>query len=110
MKVAEALIAWTPNYATENPTAGTIKVGPLLRRGDADWAEPFLFTGGAKYSAVRKLKGREAVANIFIEFNTLVARDGLSPQLVDEAFLVIDEYAENISPDMLGARGREEDD
>ena len=110
MNVAEAMIAWTPIHATKTTSAGTLKVGPLLQPGDADWTRPFLYTGGASETHVRALTGRKAVARIFIEFNTLVARDGLSPQLVHEAFLVIDEYADNISPDMPGSRWPKEDD
>ena len=76
MNVAEAMIAWTPIHATKTPSAGTLKVGPLLQPGDADWTRPFLYTGGASETHVRALTGRKAVARIFIEFNTLVARDG----------------------------------
>ena len=37
------------------------------------------------------------------EFHALVVRDGMHPQAVHQAFLVIDEYREVISPDIEGA-------
>jgi hypothetical protein len=52
------------------------------------------------------MRGWQAVAMTFIEFNTIVARDGIDPKTAHEAFLAIDEYAERISPDMPGARER----
>ena len=107
MKISETLIAWTPATAN-SPTAGTVKVGPLIKAGTQDWAAPYLMTGGAAYTAVRKLSGIDAVARVFIEFNTLVARDGLPVGEVHEAFLAIDEYATHIAPDMPGARDAED--
>ena len=94
MKATEALIAWTSAYS-KNSTKGKIEVRPLILGTRQDWTEPFLYKGGAKYSDWRKLKGWEAVAKTFIEFNAIVVRDGLSPEVVHEAFLAIDEYAEH---------------
>jgi|tagenome__1003787_1003787.scaffolds.fasta_scaffold20278990_1 hypothetical protein len=104
MKAREALIAWTPvSTAFREQTAGQVKVGPLLTEGDPDWTRPFAYTGGAAYIHTR-LKGASIKAQLFIEFNTLVMRDGIDPAVAHNAFLAIDEYAESISPDIRGAR------
>lgn len=105
MKAKDALIAWTPYDPTdETGMAGRVEVGPLLQAGDVDWTKPYSRTGGAKSMATRDMTGMEAIAMLFIEFNTLVVRDGIDPDEAHRAFLVIDEYAEHISPDMEGAR------
>jgi hypothetical protein len=107
MKAYEALVAWTPIRMTANPTCGKVGVGGLLR-GGADWTKPFFFTGGAAYTARRTMRGMDAVAMLFVEFNTMVVRDGIDPKIAHEALLVIDEYAEHISLDTPGAREPDE--
>jgi hypothetical protein len=109
MKATEALIAWSPVQPAEwnlrrSATEGQVKIGPLLRDGMADWTRPYDFTGGAAYTYWRKLDGWQAIAMVFIEFNTLVVRDGIDPTVAHEAFLAIDEYRQRISPDMKGAK------
>lgn len=99
MKLAEMMIAWTP-IGIDSPTAGMVRVGPLINPGERDWSKEFLSTGGGAYVGVRKLSEVEAVAWTFIEFHTLVARDGIDPQKAHEAFLSIDEYVANVAPDM----------
>jgi hypothetical protein len=105
MKAHEALIAWTPRDSG-NPTAGQVKVGRLLRDGEGDWTDPFSFTGGAAYMRVRSLRGPESVSQLFIDFHTMVVRDGIDPQVAHRAFLVIDDYAERIAADIDGSRGQ----
>jgi hypothetical protein len=85
-------------------------VGPLLRDRDDDWTDPYDYTGGAAFVWRRSLSGPLAVAMVFIEFNTLVVRDGLDPQAVHREFLKIDEYRERISPDIPGAAPQETPD
>jgi hypothetical protein len=96
MKAAEALIAWTPD------SRDAVEVGPLLRAGEADWTEPYDYTGGAAYTTRRKMTGPLATAMVFIEFHTLVVRDGLDPQAVHREFLKIDEFRDHMSPDCPG--------
>jgi hypothetical protein len=111
MKAHDALIAWTPVHTTHRPdTIGQVKIGPLLREGAVDWTKPFAFTGGAARVDRRKWRGPKSVAQVFIEFNMLVVRDGINPQAAHKAFLVIDEYAEAISPDIPGAREPSDED
>ncbi|MEH3117107.1 MAG: hypothetical protein PGN25_05720 [Methylorubrum populi] len=45
----------------------------------------------------------QRLAMLFIDFNTLVVRDGIDPKEAHRAFLVIDEYRDRISPDVPGA-------
>ena len=104
MKAKGALIAWTPATAGQDvKTRGRVRVGPLINPGESDWAQPFQMTGGAAHVFVRKLTGAKSIMRVFIEFHTLVVRDGIDPQVAHAAFLAIDEYAEMISPDIVGA-------
>lgn len=108
MKASEALIAWTPDRAAYSAkgTRGQIRVERLGETpGSGRWTKPYAFTGGAAFVARRKLTGMDAVALVFIDFNTIVVRDGIDPQVAHTTFLAIDEYAERISADMRGARG-----
>ena len=105
MKASVALIAWTPagtEWAT-NPTSGQVKVGPLTRK-QSNLASDFACDGGASVTSRRNKSGWEQIALVFMDFHTLVVRDGLSPEVVHRAFLEIDEYAENISPNIDGSR------
>jgi hypothetical protein len=40
---------------------------------------------------------------VFINFHTLIVRDGIPIEKAHRAFLAIDEYREHISPDIPGA-------
>lgn len=104
MKASEALIAWTPVYCEDSPAAGQIKIGRLLDNMAPDWTSGFKFTGGAAYVERRNLEGWQAIALTFIDFHSIVLRDGIYPQLAHKEFLKIDEYAERMSSDIEGAR------
>lgn len=103
MKGTQALIAWSPT-GDDSPSAGRVEVGRLVASDEPDWTAPYRYTGGAVYVRRRKFGPAESTAQVFIDFHTLVLRDGLLPAVVHEAFLAIDEYAEGISPDIRGAR------
>jgi hypothetical protein len=106
VKAAEALIAWTPakDWYADRPTSGQVKVGPLLRReSEPDWTAPYAMSGGAAYTVRRDMPEWQQIAMVFIEFHTLVVRDGIDPKVAHEAFLAIDEYRQRISPDIAGA-------
>jgi hypothetical protein len=107
MKAKDALIAWTPVHCEwREATRGKVRIGPLLRLGDIDWTDhpvEYSYTGGAAYTEWRKMNPAELLAMVFIEFNTMVVRDGIDPQEAHRAFLAIDEYKTHIAPDMDGA-------
>lgn len=103
MKHVEAIIAWTPSrWAHLRPdTAGQVAV---LRSPDADGAaKRFVMRAGARSPALHDLSEEGRIARLFIDFQTLVVRDGLDPQAVHRAFLAIDEYRFRIAPDTEGA-------
>lgn len=102
MKAAEATIAWTPAGAGPSSkghaTAGQVKVCPRPPYSSVD---PY---GGWVYAGADGSDPDVSdVAMVFINFHTIVVRDGVDPQVAHEAFLVIDEYRERISPDIPGA-------
>jgi len=82
-----------------NPVTGLIRV--------AGQHEPH----PSRNSYLMWLAGREAetaglawddyrvVAKVFVEFSSIVVRDGISPRRAHEAFLMIRQYAEFIAPD-----------
>ncbi|TXM84107.1 hypothetical protein FV219_26940, partial [Methylobacterium sp. WL122] len=76
----------------------------VLPAPDAEGAaKRFMMRGGAGSSALQALTGEARIARLFIDFQTLVVRDGLDPQAVHRAFLAIDEYRFRIAPDTEGA-------
>jgi hypothetical protein len=104
MKAHEALIAWTPvDTPDAEDTDGKIVVGDIPY-STFDWTQRFVATGGAAVPGRQDLRGDALKVALFLEFLEIVVRDGLDPQLVHEAFLVIDEYAESIAPDVRAAR------
>lgn len=113
MKAHEAVYAWNPKaYDFEQDycrrrgmVAGNVKVGPLPHlSSEPNWTQPFMSTGGAVFADTQKLRGVKSILKLFIDFHTLVVRDGIDPKEAHKAFLAIDEYAEMISPDIKGAR------
>ena len=105
MKAHEALIFWTPPGSSEyRETAGDVAICPHLHPIGAGWGRQFERVGGAAHADRRKLRGAESTARLFIDFHQLIVRDGIDPELAHHIFLVIDEYAKSISPDLPGAR------
>jgi len=102
MPMAEALIAWTPSDWDRYPTAGQVRVGPLQRERDADWAKGFSHTAGAAFVEVRSVTGEAAKLRAFLEFHTLVVRDGIPLADAHREFLKIEEYAAGVAPELEG--------
>ena len=69
-----------------------------------DWTYRYVCVGGASVPGREELRGDALKLALFLEFHELVVRDGVDPQRAHEAFLVIDEYAEAIAPDVRDAR------
>lgn len=103
MKQRDAVIAWTPaRWAELRPeTAGQVAVLPLSEAAGA--AKRYMMRAGASSSALQAMSEEARIARLFIDFQTLVVRDGLDPQAVHRAFLAIDEYRFRIAPDTEGA-------
>ena len=102
MKARDALIAWTPVYwkGHHPDLVGKILVAKNDERGVIDWSRGHSHTGGACYSDVNQARGLASSLRLFIDFNTIVTRDGLDPIAVHLAFLAIDEYCDHIAPDL----------
>ncbi|UXN74485.1 hypothetical protein N8D56_04915 [Devosia sp. A8/3-2] len=103
MKAREAIIAWTSVHREGHPTAGQVKVGPFVKEGDVDWIKPYASFAGAACRDRRDLRGDKGALMVFVDFHTLVVREGIAPEVAHGEFLKIDEYRELISPDIPGA-------
>ncbi|WP_342106099.1 hypothetical protein [Methylobacterium sp. SI9] len=103
MKQTEAIIAWTPTRWSElrPETAGQVVVLPAP--DEAGLAKRYMMRAGASSSALAALSDEARIARLFIDFQTLVVRDGIDPQVAHRAFLAIDEYRFRIAPDTEGA-------
>lgn len=103
MKHTDAIIAWTPVRWAElkAETAGQVVVLPAPDA--AGEAKRYMMRAGASSSALATLTEEARVARLFIDFQTLVVRDGIDPQVAHRAFLAIDEYRFRIAPDTEGA-------
>lgn len=99
------MIAWAPSWRT--PTGrrtarpGSVKVVPWPDSEDLASEHPS--TVGACLARLHKLNKHQRAAQLFIDFHTLVVRDGISPADAHREFLKIDEYRRLIAPDIVGA-------
>jgi hypothetical protein len=108
MKAHEAVIVWTPRlkkdrYLTKDysDTIGKVRI----EKGGGAWTLAYSHSGGACMATVEAMRGIKSIVRVFIDFHTVVVRDGIDPQVAHAEFLKIDEYAEHMSPDIRGARG-----
>ncbi len=92
------MVAWTPG----KPEA--VEVGPWPDR--PGWScrpwRRLLFTTGCCELARHEWAEDRKVMMMFIDFHTLIVRDGINPQAAHREFLRIDEYRRRTSPDIAG--------
>ena len=111
MKARDAHILWTPaDYKRRllrrgDHPPGSVKVLCFLSDGDRKEAARYKRDAGASFTDWRHSSSEQLKALVLAVFHALVVRDGMHPQAVHQAFLVIDEYREVISPDIEGAGG-----
>lgn len=103
MKACSAVIVWTPDSeGIPEESRGKVEVRTL--QSCRDWTKPaYSRSCGAILREIRSLRGDESVMRLFIDFHTLVVRDGIDPKTAHEAFLAIDEYRQRIAYDISGA-------
>jgi hypothetical protein len=112
MKARDAHILWTPADCKRrllrrgDHPPGSVKVLPFLSDGDRKEAVRYKRDAGASFTDWRHRSSEQLKALVLAEFHALVVRDGMHPQAVHQAFLVIDEYREAISPDVGARRAR----
>src|SRR5437868_2104172 len=79
--IDEWMVGW-------NPGSGEVEIGPWP---DATrWSDCYQMTSGCCYSARHALSADGKAMMLFIDFHTLVVRDGVSPQDAHRQFLKID--------------------
>lgn len=96
LKIDDWMVAWTPH-------TNRIEVGPWPDETGWSDAPRYAFTSGCCYVERHRMTTAMKVAMMFIDFHTIVVRDGIDPQLAHRAFLNIREYRLRISPDINGA-------
>ena len=112
MKARDAHILWTPcDYKKRllrrgDHPPGSVKVLRFLSDGDRQETQRYKRDAGASFTDWRHRSSEQLKALVLAEFHALVVRDGMHPQAVHRAFLVIDEYREVISSDIEGADGQ----
>lgn len=92
MKFKQAMIAWN--------RGGEIKVVAWPDKAGA--ARHLRMTCGACYFRTQDFSPEEVTSQVFIDFNTIVVRDGISPADAHKAFLAIDEYRASLADDIPG--------
>lgn len=102
MKHYNAVIVWTPNLE-HVPLEDRGQVSVRTLQSCKNWSKPdFARTCGAVEGS-RRNPSAENVMMVFVDFHTLVVRDGIDPKAAHAAFLAIDEYRRIISHDIDGA-------
>ena len=109
MKATEAHFLWTPADCKKrllrrgDHPPGSVKVLRFLSDGDRRETLRYKRDTGACLTDWRHASSEQLKALVLAVFHALVVRDGIHPQAAHQAFLVIDEYREIISPDIEGA-------
>ena len=91
--IDEWVVAWKPRKRRR------VKVGPL---SNPPCSERYPSSSGSCRTDRRKGSLANKVMRMFIDFHTLVVRDGIDPQAAHREFLKIDEYRKRIAPDTPG--------
>ncbi len=95
---------WMVAWISGDPMA--VEVGPWPDTGgwiDRVFSGRRTFTVGCCELVRQDWPDERKVMMMFIDFHTLIVRDGIDPQAVHKQFLKIDEYRCRISPDIKGA-------
>ncbi len=94
------MVAWIPG----EPMA--VEIGPwpdTHRWSHRAFPGRHAFTIGCCELARHEWPEDRKVMMMFIDFHTLIVRDGIDPEAAHKQFLKIDEYRYRISPDIKGA-------
>ena len=98
-----ALDGWRVAWAPDEPESVEVGPWPDHTGWTACRPEQSLFTTGCCELERREWPDDRKVLMMFLDFHTLVVRDGIDPQAAHREFLKIDEYRRRISPDIDGA-------
>jgi hypothetical protein len=96
MKLANAVMWWTPARSTHKHAGRVI----ISERGAA---YPALEIDASIIDFMKPTCVEDELRRMFHIFHLMVVRDAISPMVAHNAFLVIDEYRQNINPDIDGA-------
>ena len=107
MKMIEADVVWMPDreWNSSAPNRGAVRVerhGSHWQRTRGDRWMPATSLGAMGEVKTKDDPIKQLLA-MFILFNTLVVRDGITVANAHAAFCAIDEYRKTISPDAPGA-------
>lgn len=112
MKLKDAIFGWnSPNRCSPKPGEVPGAVGAWhFRDGlkardhgkEVPWKSYASAVGACDFERA-KAKPTERLLFMFLDFHTMVVRDGIDPLKAHEAFLKVDEYRVRISPDIKGA-------
>ncbi len=91
------MVCWQPKANHSGLPA--VKVGAWPDK--TGWSKDYVFSDGCCFFR-RGRQHAEKVARMFIDFHTVVVRDGVAPEAAHREFLKIDAYRESIAPDCGG--------
>lgn len=104
MRAIYAWMAWTPanGVYSDDPTEGMLQIGPKDTRESWQNDPRYRYTLG--FDTLRSITSSDQMRTVVLaEFNTLIVRDKLDPELVHREFLKVDEYRWCLSWDIKGA-------
>ena len=96
MRLKDTMIAWTPE--TER-----VRVGPHPDK--TGWSSGYVMTSGACFLWWAGLSDEARLIALFSLFHRMILLDKIDPQIVHQAFLRIDEYREEIAPELRTRAG-----
>lgn len=105
MKAHEVIIAWTPEWVYEDSYSGPLRGKLEVAKRDSPKAQLLADQHFMIEFFTPNSTPEQRMFHVFLEFQSVVVRDGIDAKLAHSQFLKIDEYAEHIAPDCQGARG-----
>lgn len=91
MLYKDAMVAWS---------AETKEVMVVPWPDRAGLARHLRSSVGAPFASTKTLNLTETVARIFVDFHTLIVRDGINPINAHNEFMNIREYRDHVSPEI----------
>jgi hypothetical protein len=93
VKASEALILWD-----SEPQPAVM----VVRLGEETIASSLLtYSGGASWQLRREMRGAKQLSCVLADFVVLTTKFGISPKMVHEAFLQIDEYRKALDTSVM---------
>lgn len=93
------MVGWNPVGWGGKWVDGSVEVGPWPDK--TGWSDKYRFTTGCCWLERSSWGCTEKVLQMFIDFHSMIVRDGIIPADAHLEFMKISEYRSRVSPELL---------